>query len=163
MTHGPLATNFSEIQNKIQQFYRWKFIRKCYLQACFVNSSSPSAAYLYVNWISIVSGNGLLPIQCQAITWKHFIPENAFENVMCEMAAILSRGRWVNCMKRTVVCRLLCLLDGSGSPQFMIWPDEQTFVALGVINSEWPEMPARHTLVLLSALFTPQMLLHVIF
>ena len=25
-----------------------------------------------------------------------FIHENAFENVVCEMAAILSRGRWVN-------------------------------------------------------------------
>ena len=27
---------------------------------------------------------------------KLFISENAFENVVCEMAAILSRGRWVN-------------------------------------------------------------------
>ena len=25
-----------------------------------------------------------------------FIQENAFENIVCEMAAILSRGRWVN-------------------------------------------------------------------
>ena len=25
-----------------------------------------------------------------------FIQENAFENVVCKMAAILSRGRWVN-------------------------------------------------------------------
>ena len=28
---------------------------------------------------------------------KIFIQENAFENVVCEMAAILSRGRWVSC------------------------------------------------------------------
>ena len=27
---------------------------------------------------------------------KIFIHENAFENASCEMAAILSRGRWVN-------------------------------------------------------------------
>ena len=28
--------------------------------------------------------------------WIIFIQENAFENIVCEMAAILSRGRWVN-------------------------------------------------------------------
>ena len=28
--------------------------------------------------------------------YKDFIHENADENVVCEMAAILSRGRWVN-------------------------------------------------------------------
>ena len=27
---------------------------------------------------------------------KNFIQENALESVVCEMAAILSRGRWVN-------------------------------------------------------------------
>ena len=27
---------------------------------------------------------------------KLFIHENASENIVCEMAAILSRGRWVN-------------------------------------------------------------------
>ena len=27
---------------------------------------------------------------------KHFIHENAFENVVCKVSAILSRGRWVN-------------------------------------------------------------------
>ena len=59
------------------------------------------------------SGNGLLPVRRQAITWnqswliinwnpknklqwnanqnmKFFIQENAFENVVCEMAAIFS-------------------------------------------------------------------------
>ena len=69
-----------------------------------------------VNWVSIGSDNGLLPIQHQAIIWtnagllsilplgtkfseiltetKIFINENASENIVCEMAAILSR-RWV--------------------------------------------------------------------
>ena len=28
--------------------------------------------------------------------YKFFIHENAYENIICEMAAILSRGRWVN-------------------------------------------------------------------
>ena len=27
---------------------------------------------------------------------KTLIPENAFENIICEMAAIVSRGRWVD-------------------------------------------------------------------
>ena len=28
--------------------------------------------------------------------WLIFTPENAFENVVCEMASILSRPEWVN-------------------------------------------------------------------
>ena len=71
--------------------------------------------YTSVNWVSIGSGNDLSPVLRQAITWtnvdilpeldklqwnsnqntKLFIDENAVENVVCEMAAILSRGRWV--------------------------------------------------------------------
>ena len=34
---------------------------------CWFNSSPPSAAYASVNWVSIGSGNGLLPIRHQAI------------------------------------------------------------------------------------------------
>ena len=38
---------------------------------------------------------------CQLASWeqisvKIFIQENAFEIVVCQVAAILSRGRWVN-------------------------------------------------------------------
>ena len=38
---------------------------------------------------------------CQLDPWEHqitklFIPGNVSENIICEMAAILSRGRWVN-------------------------------------------------------------------
>ena len=116
MTYGPLPTNFSEIQNKIQQFYRWKFIRKCYLQACCVNSSSPSAAYLYVNWISIVSGNGMSPIRCQAFTWKLFIPENAFENVLCEMAVHETVGH--DQVAHKIGCLCIFIINLSGSQQF---------------------------------------------
>ena len=67
--------------------------------------------------MSIGSGNGLSPNRRQAITWinailllirplgtnfseiqntKLFIEGNAFENVVCEMAAISPWGRWVN-------------------------------------------------------------------
>ena len=65
-----------------------------------------------MNWVMIGSGNGLLPIQCQAITWtkvhilsigplekkiqwncnqntKIFIEEIVIENVVCKMVAIL--------------------------------------------------------------------------
>ena len=71
-----------------------------------------------VNWVNIGSGNGLLPVLYQAITWnntdlsigtsrnklqwilnqntKLFIQENAYEYVIYEMLAILSKGRWVN-------------------------------------------------------------------
>ena len=70
-------------------------------------------------WISIGSDNGLLPGWHPAIIstnadiyliwlqvtylneisfeiWNIFIQENAFENVICKMSAILSQGRWVN-------------------------------------------------------------------
>ena len=71
------------------------------------------------NQTIIVSDNGLLPGRHQAIFWTNaallpigplgtnfmwnsnwnkilFIHENAIETVVCEMAAILSRGRYVN-------------------------------------------------------------------
>ena len=32
-----------------------------------------------------------------------FIQEDAFENVFCEMAAILSRGRWVHALS-SILC-----------------------------------------------------------
>ena len=66
----------------------------------------------------IGSDNGLVPGRRQAIIWtnvhllsigplgtnfaklnqntKLFVQENAFESIVCEMAAILSRERWVN-------------------------------------------------------------------
>ena len=78
----------------------------------------PSAACIYtpVNWFSIDSGNGLsapshyLNQCCRLINWtlsnkfqwnlnlnsNIFIKENAFENIICEMVTILSRGKWVN-------------------------------------------------------------------
>ena len=79
------------------------------------NSSPP--IYASVNRTGIGSENGLSPIRRQAIIWTNavflsrlrnkvqwnlnqnsniFIHENAFENIVCEIAVILSRGRWVN-------------------------------------------------------------------
>ena len=71
-----------------------------------------------MNRVSIGSDNGLSPVRRQAITWTNahllligylrtnfseiwikiqkFLV-NAFENVVCEMMHILSRGRWVFC------------------------------------------------------------------
>ena len=73
--------------------------------------------YASVTRVSIGSDNGLAPIRCQAIilintvlligplgtnsseiliTIQTFHSQNAFENIVCEIAAILSRGGWVN-------------------------------------------------------------------
>ena len=75
-----------------------------------------------MDWVSIGSGNGLVPNRWQAITWTNadwlsigplrnnfqwkinrnssiFIQENAFENVISETVAILSRGRRVKCIR----------------------------------------------------------------
>ena len=69
-----------------------------------------------MNWVSIGSDNGLSPVRHRAITWtnadiiligsllkwnfnrntKLFIHENAFEDVICKMVAILSRGDELN-------------------------------------------------------------------
>ena len=73
--------------------------------------------YASVDQVSIGSDNGLLPIRRHAIIWtsagllpirplgtigeilpkcyKLFIHENAYENIVCEKTAILSRWRWV--------------------------------------------------------------------
>ena len=63
-----------------------------------------------MNWVDFVSDN----VRRQSITWTNAdllliwpletnfseirieIHKNAFENVVCEMAAMLSSGRWVN-------------------------------------------------------------------
>ena len=67
-----------------------------------------------MNWVNIGSDNGLSPGRHQAVTWtdadlllfgplwrnlseilintKLFIHENAFEDIVCKMAVILSRG-----------------------------------------------------------------------
>ena len=72
--------------------------------------------HISVGKLTIVgSNNGLLLVQHQVIIWasaeilligplgtnfnqntKLFIQENASESIVCEMVAILSKGRWVN-------------------------------------------------------------------
>ena len=85
-------------------------------QILCVNTTPPNVAYQ----VSIGSDYGLSPIQCQAIiqcwvidNWilrdksqwhfnqntKLFTHENTFETIVCEMAAILSMGRWVNALQ----------------------------------------------------------------
>ena len=82
-----------------------------------VNSSPPSVAYMHqligsvVVQITAYSAPSHYPNQCwRIVNWtlrdkrqwnfnqntKFFIHENAFENIVCKMVAILSRGRWVN-------------------------------------------------------------------
>ena len=64
--------------------------------------------YMLESWVSIAWGNGLLPAtllsigplgtnlsQIQIKNKKLFIHENAFENIVCEMAAFLSRGDYI--------------------------------------------------------------------
>ena len=90
--------------------------------------------------MNIGSDNGLTPIQRQAITWtntdllrigpsgtnfgeswikkkKNFIHENASESVVCEMAAILFTGRWVN----EVITSQNCSCHNSCAWHAMYW------------------------------------------
>ena len=87
----------------------------CYTMITFPFLTPPqwvTRIYASVNQASIDSDNGLSPIWCQSLSklmlgycqllskffyhnTKLFIHENASENIVCEMGAILSRGRWV--------------------------------------------------------------------
>ena len=103
----PLKSNVWEIHLRYDNFHL--LISSCW------------CIYAPLNWVSIGSGNGLSPVWCQAITWTNadflstgplgtnfseiqikmqnlLINENAFENVVCKMVAILLRWRWVNKM-----------------------------------------------------------------
>ena len=91
-------------------------------------SSPLCCIYASVNWVSIYSDNGLSPGRHQAIIWTTvgtsligplwtnfsenrieiktlFIHENAFETVVCEMVAILRRGRRTNEVFREKSCQ----------------------------------------------------------
>ena len=63
---------------------------RLWLVTCLVPSHYLNQCWLIVKWM------------LRTLQWnsnrntKFFIHENAFENVICEMAATLSRGRWVN-------------------------------------------------------------------
>ena len=84
-----------------------------------VNSSPPSVAYMrqiigqhwFKEWLVAYSAPSHYLNQCwRIVNWTlgdkrqwnlnqntfFFIHESAFENIVCEMVAILSRGRWVN-------------------------------------------------------------------
>ena len=107
--------------------------------------------YAQVNWASIGSANGLLPVQHQAITWTNAgllsiwpqgtnfseiaitIKNFSFTKYMCEtdfcaMTVILSRSRWVlmewtNNPTIWILVALLTLLDPAAlkGVHFIIW------------------------------------------
>ena len=101
----------------ILQYVIPMYTMKCTLQGPISNLLRPSdVKYALVNQAIIGSDNGLSPSQRQAIIWiivkillirnklqwnlkrnlYNLIQENAFENVVCEMASILSRPKSVN-------------------------------------------------------------------
>ena len=111
---GPMGTlqwnrhrnSYIFIQENAFQIVVWKMAAILSWPQC-VNSSPPKCRiHASGNWSSIVSGNGLSPVRCQAITWSNagllsiglpgnsfqwnlnrnciiFMQENAFENVIC--------------------------------------------------------------------------------
>ena len=52
---------------------------------------------------------------------KHFIYENASENIVCEKVAILSRGRWVNKQEKISGIALLKLMGDPLRPRLLSW------------------------------------------
>ena len=120
------GTNFSEILSEIHTFsfkrMNWKMssvkwgLFRLGLNELTLNLSPPSAAYMRrwtasTLWFVALSAPCHYLNQCSNIAnwtlknklrWNFdrnlcfFIQRNAFENVVCEMAAILSRERWAN-------------------------------------------------------------------
>ena len=106
--------------------------------------------YASGNWVSIGSGNGLSPShylnQCWLIVnwtlrnklqWnssrntKFFIHENAFENVVCEMVAILSR--WVKKDATGELWDSYCVWFGED----LSWLRYYLFIMTSVAHSYW--------------------------
>ena len=135
-----LGTSFSEIwiKNKsfIQQNTFENVVYKMVTSMCLCkhhkhetgdfNISTPSGAYM-CQWTGSVLprvrvwhlfGTKPLPGQTGEIQikiTKHLINENAFGNVIWEMAAILSRWRWVN----TCGARHVCIYMGLYLPSYL--------------------------------------------
>ena len=105
-------------------YFIWRFTVEMHDTVSFDNSTAltTSPQNASVNWVSIGSDNGLSPVWLQAITWTNngllsignlgtnfseiwikihnfSFMKNAFEYVVCEMVAILSRGRWINTLR----------------------------------------------------------------
>ena len=101
-------------------FYESELVLTKYTNTCPALTHWGRVTHLCVSKLtSIASDNGLSPGRRQAIIWNNagillighfrnklqwnfnrnsniFIQENAFESVVCETAAILSRPQWVN-------------------------------------------------------------------
>ena len=78
----------------------------------------PNAAYMRQQIVSAITAPSHYLIQWIIINWtleyslqrnlnqntQFFIHEHASENIVCDMAAILSRGRWVKYMEHHILC-----------------------------------------------------------
>ena len=83
LTHLPQVPHICDSELGQHWFRQW-------LVACSAPSHYLNQCWLIVNWTL----RNKLQWNLNQNT-KLFIYENAFENAVCEMAAILSRGRWV--------------------------------------------------------------------
>ena len=119
----PIETSHDVCEISVRVSYVWNQTSKVAVLVWpqSVNSLRPSDAFCVVNLTIIASDNGLSPGRRQAIIgtndqWKDivnwalrnkiqwnlnqssyiFIQDNAFENVVCSMAAILSLPQYVN-------------------------------------------------------------------
>ena len=75
---------------------------------------------------------------------KLFIEENAFENVVCEMAAILSVGRWVNSLRPndTYVCNLVIISSSNSLSPAITW-NNVDLLSIGLLGTNFIEIPIK--------------------
>ena len=120
----------------------------------WVNSSAPSAAYMRQWTVSALVQAmacrlfGAKPLPEPMLTYcqlepceqtcynsnrntKLFIQENAFGTVICELAAILSRGRWVNA--RTCRTRRVITVPTDTPEPSSAWPSAGTVLIIKLV------------------------------
>ena len=113
-----MAWHHQVTSHYVSQCWASSVLPYCITKPQSVNALRPSDMCVG-NLTIIASDNGLSPGRCQSITWSNadllsirplgtnfneilignmeiFICKNAFENVICEMAANLSQPQWVN-------------------------------------------------------------------
>ena len=129
-----------------------------------VNSSPPSAAYMsrcigsaLVQIMAcrlfgakplsepVLSHSQLDPQEQTSVKFesKHFIHENAYENIVCGMAAILSRERWINFFVWILKRNYILQVTPTSSLCLQLWHPQQPF---GLLHSPSSDSLPRHSI-----------------
>ena len=103
----------------MRQWIGWALVQ---IMACRLIGAKPLSkpCWIIVNWTPRNKLQGMFNQNT-----KFFIHENASENIVCEMVAILSRERWVKCVLKVAVFLLSVYWFGYSSHDRNLWDCSQ--------------------------------------